>query len=347
MAGKISNSLVALSSAAIIAVYSVGFERTAPAAAKFALQAESRFASMPLPGGRPGGMTAGLPGSYRAPTAGLPPASVLPVPEVSEQVRAAAEASIEPERPAPTAEPVVLHADVPAASAVLEQAPAPEAQRAPTPEPAPAVVETPAQPAAEAPVQIAELTPEPSPAAAVVEPAVSPEPTVPAASSAPASEPAPAPAAVPAKKEPAPKAEKAPKEVKAPKEPKPPKPPKPPKDAKVAAAAPAPAAAQPAPKPAPEPEPVAPAAPVLQDGTFFGWGPSRHGDIQAGVVIEHGRIVSAYVATCETRYPCSVLGRAPQQVVERQSPAVDVVSGATESIYAFYYAVLEALSKAR
>lgn len=343
MAGKISNSLVALSSAAIIAVYSVGFERTAPAAAKFALQAESRFASMPLPGGRTGGMVAGLPGSYIPPVAGLPPAAVLPVPEPNVLDHGEAASPVEMERTAPMAEPAALHAPEPAAaSAVVDQSPAPEVQRPSTPEPAPVVVETPAQPTVQAPVQIAEVTPEPSPvlvAAVAVEPAASPEPAVPAVSSAPTE--------APAKKEPAAKAEKAPREVKPAKPPKPPKAPKPAKDAKVIAAAPAPASPQPAAQPAPEPVPDKPAAPVLQDGTFYGWGPSRHGDIQAGVVIENGKIVSAYVATCETRYPCSVLGRAPQQVVERQSPAVDVVSGATESIYAFYYAVLEALSKAR
>ena len=93
--------------------------------------------------------------------------------------------------------------------------------------------------------------------------------------------------------------------------------------------------------------PTAPASPRYKDGTYFGWGTSRHGDIQAQVVIEGGRIASATIAQCLTRYSCSVIARLPPQVAERQSPEVDYVSGATQSTNAFYYAVVEALSKAK
>ncbi len=93
--------------------------------------------------------------------------------------------------------------------------------------------------------------------------------------------------------------------------------------------------------------PAAPAAPTYKDGTYLGWGTSRHGDIQAQVVIEDGRIASATIAQCLTRYSCSVIGKLPPQVAERQSPEVDYVSGATQSTNAFYYAVVEALSKAK
>ena len=98
---------------------------------------------------------------------------------------------------------------------------------------------------------------------------------------------------------------------------------------------------------APPPPPAAPEAPLYKDGTYLGWGSSRHGDIQAAVVIENGRIASATIAQCFTRYSCSVIGRLPPQVAERQSPEVDYVSGATQSTNAFYYAVVEALGKAR
>jgi uncharacterized protein with FMN-binding domain len=37
----------------------------------------------------------------------------------------------------------------------------------------------------------------------------------------------------------------------------------------------------------------------------------------------------------------------PQQVIDRQSAEVDFVSGATQSTNAFYYAVLNALKKAK
>lgn len=91
----------------------------------------------------------------------------------------------------------------------------------------------------------------------------------------------------------------------------------------------------------------APAVPAWKDGTYYGWGTSRHGDIQAAVVIESGRIASATIAQCWTRYSCSVIDRLPPQVAQRQSPEVDYVSGATQSANAFYYAVVEALGKAK
>ena len=95
----------------------------------------------------------------------------------------------------------------------------------------------------------------------------------------------------------------------------------------------------------PEQKPAPPSP--YKDGTYYGWGTSRHGDIQAGVVIEHGRITSAFIAQCLTRYSCSWIAALPPQVVSRQSAEVDFVSGATQSTNAFYYAVLEALGKAK
>lgn len=91
----------------------------------------------------------------------------------------------------------------------------------------------------------------------------------------------------------------------------------------------------------------APAPPAYKDGTYTGWGTSRHGDIQATVVISGGRIASAVISECWTRYPCSWIVRLPPQVAERQSPEVDYVSGATQSTNAFYYAVVQALAKAK
>ena len=116
----------------------------------------------------------------------------------------------------------------------------------------------------------------------------------------------------------------------------------------------------PAPTPAETPAPVAtptpvveptptptPPLPMYKDGTFSGWGTSRHGDIEATVVIEAGRITSAYISQCWTRYSCSWVAHLQGQVVTRQSPEVDWVSGATQSVNAFYYAVVQALSKAK
>ena len=84
-----------------------------------------------------------------------------------------------------------------------------------------------------------------------------------------------------------------------------------------------------------------------KDGVYFGWGTSRHGDIQAGVEIKGGRIASAFISECLTRYSCSWISALPPQVVGRQSPDVDYGSGATQSTNAFYYAVVEALKKAK
>lgn len=91
---------------------------------------------------------------------------------------------------------------------------------------------------------------------------------------------------------------------------------------------------------------VADATPKYKDGTYTGWGTSRHGDIQARVVIVDGRITSATIAQCMTRWPCSWIEPLPPQVVQRQSPETDFVSGATQSTNAFYYGVVQALGKA-
>ena len=102
----------------------------------------------------------------------------------------------------------------------------------------------------------------------------------------------------------------------------------------------------PPPTPAPAPTPAPPPAPKWRDGAYTGWGSSRHGDIQAEVVIEGGRIHGATIAQCLTRYSCDVIDMLPPQVAARQSADVDYVSRATESANAFYYAVVDALTKA-
>jgi uncharacterized protein with FMN-binding domain len=100
----------------------------------------------------------------------------------------------------------------------------------------------------------------------------------------------------------------------------------------------------PAPPPSPEslPDPVT----GWHDGTYTGWGQSYHGDIEAKVVIEKGRIVASGVATCATRYPCDVLHTILNQPVWTQSPDVDRVSRATESADAYYQGLVEALEHA-
>lgn len=95
--------------------------------------------------------------------------------------------------------------------------------------------------------------------------------------------------------------------------------------------------------------PAAPAAILAQykDGTYHAWGRSRHGDVYAFVVIEHGRIVHSGYDKCQTRWSCTLIDHLGPQVVVRQSAEVDWVSGATDSGNAFYWGVVEALAKAK
>ena len=101
--------------------------------------------------------------------------------------------------------------------------------------------------------------------------------------------------------------------------------------------------------------PPAAANPGYKDGTYSGWGSCRHGDIEASVMIQDGKIASVSISQCLTRYSCSWIAPKnpdsglpdlPAQVVQRQNAKVDYVSGATESSYAFADAVVAALSKA-
>lgn len=100
----------------------------------------------------------------------------------------------------------------------------------------------------------------------------------------------------------------------------------------------------------PAPAPVTPTDPAkagYKDGTYYGWGTCRHGDIQAAVVIENGRIAAARVEKCLTRYSCNWVDPIPPRIVLKQGTTYDYVSGATESSDAFQDAVAEALSQAK
>jgi uncharacterized protein with FMN-binding domain len=98
---------------------------------------------------------------------------------------------------------------------------------------------------------------------------------------------------------------------------------------------------------APPPEPPAVARGQYKDGSYTGWGSCRHGDIQASVVVDGGRIVSAKVVQCLTRYSCNWIEPLYPQVAQRQNAEVDYISGASESSDAFHDAVAEALAKAK
>lgn len=96
-----------------------------------------------------------------------------------------------------------------------------------------------------------------------------------------------------------------------------------------------------------------PSAPVVaapasdyRDGTYTGSGTSRHGGFEVTLTIEGGRITAVDLTRVTTRYPASRIAQLPGQVLSRQSAAVDMVSGATDSSRAFRDAVTQALAKA-
>jgi uncharacterized protein with FMN-binding domain len=98
----------------------------------------------------------------------------------------------------------------------------------------------------------------------------------------------------------------------------------------------------------PQASPTSPAAQAsrYKDGTYIGAGSSRHGGIQAQVVVKDGQIVSASITRATTRYPTSAIRALPATVVSTQSTDVNVVSGATDSSNAYLDAVDNALAKA-
>jgi uncharacterized protein with FMN-binding domain len=83
-----------------------------------------------------------------------------------------------------------------------------------------------------------------------------------------------------------------------------------------------------------------------KDGTYVGLGKSRHGDIEATVVIQGGKIVSAKVSRCMTRYPCSDVSPLVSETVAIQAAPAHHVSGASDSSRAYKQAVANALAQA-
>ena len=100
--------------------------------------------------------------------------------------------------------------------------------------------------------------------------------------------------------------------------------------------------------PTPTEASIASAAPAkLKDGEYTGYGTSRHGDVEVYLETTDGKITYVKISQCLTQYSCSWISDLPKQVLARQSARVDGVSGATQSANAFYYAVVQALAKAK
>ncbi len=273
-----NNNLLALGSAAVLAVYSAGYVRTKPAADRLAAQSTGRRRDVASDG----------PADAARDT---PQANGLGTVSTSAPVSAVGSDTLT----LALHDTTIVLRDARTATAQSAIAPSTAVKSAITPPPvvtAPVVAAT-----ATPPVQSVKAND------AVVTPAVNP-PVSPSVAAAPATK-APASAVPPA-----------------------------------AATAPA------APTTAPAAPTTAPAS-KLRDGMFLGRGTSRHGDIEAMVEIVNGRVVSAVISQCLTRYSCSWIADLPPQVVSRQSPDVDNVSGATERANAFYYAIRQALQQAK
>jgi uncharacterized protein with FMN-binding domain len=98
--------------------------------------------------------------------------------------------------------------------------------------------------------------------------------------------------------------------------------------------------------PAPGAVASATAASGYKDGTYVGSGNSRHGGMQVQVVIQQGKITSANVISCFTRYTCSYVDQLVSEVLSKQSAPTNYVSGATDSSRAYRQAVTNALKQA-
>ncbi len=86
---------------------------------------------------------------------------------------------------------------------------------------------------------------------------------------------------------------------------------------------------------------------TYKDGTYTGSGTSRHGGMQIAVVIKDGKIASANVTSCSTRYPCSDINPLIRAAVSQQVVPANHVSGATDSSQAYRQALSSALKQAK
>lgn len=86
---------------------------------------------------------------------------------------------------------------------------------------------------------------------------------------------------------------------------------------------------------------------TYKDGTYYGQGANHIGSVAVAVTIQKDKITSVQITDCTTSYSQSYIDDLPQQVVDRQSADVDVVSGATRSTEDFQEAVQNALLQAK
>jgi len=84
-----------------------------------------------------------------------------------------------------------------------------------------------------------------------------------------------------------------------------------------------------------------------KDGIYYGEGSNRIGSVQVAVTIKQGKITACDIVRSTTHYRQSYIDPVlPQQVLDRQSSQVDLVSGATRSSEDFIATVQQALAQA-
>jgi uncharacterized protein with FMN-binding domain len=83
-----------------------------------------------------------------------------------------------------------------------------------------------------------------------------------------------------------------------------------------------------------------------KDGTYTGSGSNRIGTVEVAVTIKSDKITDVQITNCDTHYSEDRIADLPQQVLDRQSSDVDIVSGATKSTQDFATAVDECLQQA-
>lgn len=97
----------------------------------------------------------------------------------------------------------------------------------------------------------------------------------------------------------------------------------------------------------PASQPTSTPAATYKDGTYTGSGNSRHGGMHVEVVISGGRITSANVTDCSTRYPCSDIDPLISLAISKQGVPANHVSGASDSSQAYKQALTNALKQAK
>lgn len=85
---------------------------------------------------------------------------------------------------------------------------------------------------------------------------------------------------------------------------------------------------------------------MYKDGTFNGMGMNRRGSIEVAVTLKNDKITDVEITNWGMHYSQRDVNGLPDEVIQRQSAQVDVVSGATYSTQAFADAVQDALNLA-